>query len=575
MLEKEVAFIYIDNVVHRDRLEQILPRDMKSAKKLRLLITARDINECTGCRMEKKVYATKCLSETEAMDLLRKEMDGADMNETQMKQIVKTCGGVPKLLTLVAGFIRSDEDKLKAFRIVMQDAEKLKGQPFGNIDRYVFAFDNLPEICKDPFLDICFYFSGWDWDTVADIVGQSELDMLDKRALVTRDTNRTVRIHDIILTIGLNKGKGTRYTFTGASADQIQEFLEIKDLQGIKGLWFSRTKDPFYISAKKLNLMYNSLRILALGNSTKVEETCNKAFEKLVFFQGEIPYLPFNVSWSKELRYLKWQPQDLNLLKEMPFNLKHMELDGKLRSYAFEIFSNDLQQLRNLRILRLIHFSGLKKLPEELGDLLNGLEELTLSFSESMEELPSTISKLQFLKTLRMDYCSSLKQLPKDFGSLSSLQELNLSYCSSIQELPRSTVELQSLRKLTLSYCTSIEELPKSFSKLYSLKVLRMDNCSNLKGLPEDFGSLSSLEEVNLSNCKSIKELSVSILKLQSLRIVRLNYCSGLEWLPDFGSLKSLQELELEGCEKLELSQRENLAPLLRSIGTFKNLSEN
>lgn len=44
MLEKEIAFIYIDNVVHRDRLEQILPRDMKSAKKLRLLITARDTN---------------------------------------------------------------------------------------------------------------------------------------------------------------------------------------------------------------------------------------------------------------------------------------------------------------------------------------------------------------------------------------------------------------------------------------------------------------------------------------------------------------------------------------------------
>lgn len=36
--------------------------------------------------------------------------------------------------------------------------------------------------------------------------------MLEKRALVTRDTNRIVKIHDIILKIGLNKGKGTRYT---------------------------------------------------------------------------------------------------------------------------------------------------------------------------------------------------------------------------------------------------------------------------------------------------------------------------------------------------------------------------
>lgn len=94
---------------------------------------------------------------------------------------------------------------------------------------------------------------------------------------------------------------------------------------------------------------------------------------------------------------------------QMPSSLKHMELDGKLHSYDFEIFSSDLQQLRNLRILRLIHFAGLKKLPEELGDLLNGLEELTLSYSHSIEKLPSTISKLQFLRILRMDYCSSLK----------------------------------------------------------------------------------------------------------------------------------------------------------------------
>jgi len=98
-------------------------------------------------------------------------MDGDYMNETQMKQIVKTCGGVPKLLTLVARFIRSDEEKLKFFHIVMEDANKLKIQPFGNIDLYVFTFENLLKICKHPFLDICFYFSGWDRDIVVDIVG--------------------------------------------------------------------------------------------------------------------------------------------------------------------------------------------------------------------------------------------------------------------------------------------------------------------------------------------------------------------------------------------------------------------
>ena len=43
ILEKEMVFIYIDNVLHPDALEWLLPKKMgKYARKLRLLLTARD-----------------------------------------------------------------------------------------------------------------------------------------------------------------------------------------------------------------------------------------------------------------------------------------------------------------------------------------------------------------------------------------------------------------------------------------------------------------------------------------------------------------------------------------------------
>jgi hypothetical protein len=57
-------------------------------------------------------------------------------------------------------------------------------------------------------------------------VGEIELDMLKSRALVRRGTNGVVFVHDVILSIGLQKTKGTRFTFT--NGNQIKELLNEK-----------------------------------------------------------------------------------------------------------------------------------------------------------------------------------------------------------------------------------------------------------------------------------------------------------------------------------------------------------
>jgi hypothetical protein len=61
--------------------------------------------------------------------------------------------------------------------------------------------------------------------------------------------------------------------------------------------------------------MCKSLRVIDLGTLTKVEGQCNKIFENLVFFQGGITQLPFDVSKIKKLKYLKYEPDDLTLPK--------------------------------------------------------------------------------------------------------------------------------------------------------------------------------------------------------------------------------------------------------------------
>lgn len=133
VLEQVPALIYIDNVLGEDELQQLLPNNMNKAKKLRLLLTARDLKVRKGIRkIRTEVYSMKGLPDTAAMLLLEKEMysPGDDKEEeidsSQLNQIVKVCGGIPKLLEVVAGFMRSEEGPQKAYHTLMKEKEKME-----------------------------------------------------------------------------------------------------------------------------------------------------------------------------------------------------------------------------------------------------------------------------------------------------------------------------------------------------------------------------------------------------------------------------------------------------------------
>ena len=116
---------------------------------------------------------------------------------------------------------------------VLDELEKLKGEDFGSdkIEPYFFAYDKLPKECKDPFLDICSYFEGWDCDTMENIMREFELIMLACRELVTKSTNGVVSVHDVILTIGRRKSHGVRFIFNNAS--QIKIILDQEELEKV------------------------------------------------------------------------------------------------------------------------------------------------------------------------------------------------------------------------------------------------------------------------------------------------------------------------------------------------------
>lgn len=162
---------------------------MENAGKLRLLLTARDRSAADSIiSVKRECYLIETLPKTEAEELIKKVLDVNDkqLDPRQMDEIVNICGGVPKLLTVVAGFIGCEENPQEAFLTVKEAWENnWKGKIGDHIEQYVFACNKVEKDLREAFLDICSFFQGWDWEELSNIVGKPALDSLQKRALVS------------------------------------------------------------------------------------------------------------------------------------------------------------------------------------------------------------------------------------------------------------------------------------------------------------------------------------------------------------------------------------------------------
>ncbi|KAH9311291.1 hypothetical protein KI387_026326, partial [Taxus chinensis] len=277
-----------------------------------------------------------------------------------------------------------------------------------NESRIMFAYNELGLGAQEAFLDICSFFSDWEWDEVACIVGEEELECLHEGALVKRIEVekycygygcmikvRRISIHDLILTAGLNKSKGNRFR----NADDFSKSLESEenssDLQVLK------------LAATKIGAEFHHSHINA----------------------------------AIELEHHK--------------KLKHLELS------EFHIDNiSSWQKLKLLQKLKLSDIKGLKELPRSIGNV-QSLKVLYLRNCKEIEQLPASLGKLGCLQVLYLVGCEKLKQLPAGFGELSSPTKLDLRSCSRLQELPCDFLKLSALQSLDLYDCSSLLGLPE------------------------------------------------------------------------------------------------------------------
>ena len=101
VLKEVQAFIYIDNVLERDALKKVLPQNMRTSKKVRLLLTARDENVKLSCPRSSltkpKIYSLKGIHSAGALRILNEEITaGVSINlwfyfKGCLKDVVVSC----------------------------------------------------------------------------------------------------------------------------------------------------------------------------------------------------------------------------------------------------------------------------------------------------------------------------------------------------------------------------------------------------------------------------------------------------------------------------------------------------
>jgi hypothetical protein len=165
--------------------------------------------------------------------------------------------------------------------------------------------------------------------------------------------------------------------------------------------------------------------------------------------------------------------------------------------------------------------SGMRPIHPELLDLFPNLEELAISYSDNLKQLPEDLPKQ--LKTLILHCCTGIRQTPETLAE--RLESLQLTYCPNIEQLTPLPATLTELR---LRGCSGIKQLPDSLPE--RLTDIDLEDCSGLKRLPQQL--LDKAQRM-----KELKELGRGweIKRQMGIEGISLNVtgCTKLENIPD------------------------------------------
>lgn len=142
---------------------------------------------------------------------------------------------------------------------------------------------------------------------------------------------------------------------------------------------------------------------------------------------------------------------------------------------------------------------------------------------ETRSTLDTLIASLRCLRVLDL-HKSNIENLSSSMSKLNHLRYLDLSWNIRLTTLPETICNMLNLQTLKLLYCYEFRELPVHIKKLVSLRHLEIDGCDQLNHMPSGLGELSSLQTLQLfvvGNQSSISKHIGGIGELNSLNNLR------------------------------------------------------
>ncbi|KAL2318268.1 hypothetical protein Fmac_032144 [Flemingia macrophylla] len=405
-----------------------------------IIITTRDLRLLKLIQVD-CVYKMEKMDENESLELFSWHAFGEakpreDFNELA-RNVIAYCGGLPLALQVLGSYLFGQTSK----EVWESLSAKLKKIPNHDVQKKLrISYEDLDDMVKDIFLDICCFFIGEDRAYVTNILNGCGLHadigitILIERSLIKIEKNNKIAMHCLFRDMGreviregsrMELGKRSRLWFEGDVLEVLAKNTGTEAIEGL-ALKLNLTNRDFFIKADAFKGM-KSLRLLRLDHAQ---------------LTGDYGYLP------KQLRWLSWKG----------FPLKYIPS----KFYLERAIAIDLKH------------SNLRLAWKEPRDLV-WLKFLNLSHSKYLKETPD-FSKLPNLEMLILKDCPRLSKVHKSIGGLRNLITLNLTGCKNLANLPRRAYKLKSVKRLILSGSLKINKLEEDIGQMESLTTLIAKN---------------------------------------------------------------------------------------------------
>ncbi|KAI9085566.1 hypothetical protein K1719_032409 [Acacia pycnantha] len=552
ILKKQKFILLLDDVWERIDLLKLGVPSPNSHNKCKIIFTTRSYEVC-GLMDAKRRIGVKCLTPDKAFKLFKEKVGETTLENPLIwplaMQVVKKCQGLPLALCVVGRAMTNKvtpNEWKRSLEILRSYPSKIQGIVEDVYYLLEFSYDGFPNHTYKSCFLYCALFPEDNNIRTEELI----LLWIAEGYLVEFDYD----IHEARKQ-GEDIISSLKYACLLEDGEQ-ENTVKMHDVIRDMALWVACDHE------KKTKVLVNDSSKtsgLQVYNRAKWEEV-----EKLSFWGNSEIFV----------NYFSQRPHCPNLVTLL------------IRNVWMPVFPTEVFFLPStIRVLDLSYSGTIEDLPSTIEDFVN-LQHLNLSYT-AIRNLPKVLKNLKKLRFLLLDELSNLVLLEEVISSLSSLQAFSTRGCR-FSEFDENVLlhELEGLDHLQdIRICVSS---PSSVKKiLISAKLQRcmcqlvVQQCSVPHDLFLALGNMEHLESLIVEDNKISKDTEAANIVRSSLfrkhehmimlRFLHLNKCNNvldLNWLIH---APNLEVLDLFKCDSLEEVISEDIGILKNNL--FSNLT--